>query len=204
MTDLSQSGFAKAVLQGIGAPVTQNNIAAMVGWENAEGGNWGNNARYNPLNTTLPAAGATSINSAGVKAYTSWSQGVAATVATLKQGNFTGIRAALHAGTPQAVATAIGQSPWGTSPTTVRQTIGAATGQTYNTAPVTLPSSTSTSTSGAYGGLGGFLLKATLTIGLVIAGLVLAGLGARNIVGGGEKQGGGGQLRKAAEEMAAE
>lgn len=43
--------------------------------------------------------------------------------------------------------------------------------------------STSSST-GAYGGLGGWLLKATLTITFVGAGLLLTGIGARNTLGG--------------------
>jgi Lysozyme like domain len=46
-------------------------------------------------------------------------------------------------------------------------------------------SSGQSSSTGAYSGLGGFLLKAVLTVSLVGAGLALAGVGARNALVGG-------------------
>ena len=83
----------------------------------AEGGNWFNGARYNPLDTTLPEPGATDMNSVGVKAYTSWSEGLAATVETLENGLYGNILAALSAGdNAPAVAAAVAVSPWGTEP----------------------------------------------------------------------------------------
>jgi hypothetical protein len=45
-------------------------------------------------------------------------------------------------------------------------------------------SSSTSSSSGAYGGLGGFLLKLALTLGLLIGGLVLAGVGLRGTLEG--------------------
>jgi hypothetical protein len=107
--------FAEAVLRGLGAPVTPQNVKAMVAWEAAEGGHWNNTAWYNPLNTTLHAPGATSMNGVGVKAYTSWKQGIQATISTLKQGNMSAIREALMQGNNAgAVAHAVVNSPWGT------------------------------------------------------------------------------------------
>jgi len=111
----TQQTWAKELLQRAGLPVTASNIAAIVAWEVAEGGHWYNTAYYNPLNTTMPAAGATPMNSVGVKAYTSWEQGFAATIATLRNGFYDGVLAALRAGNnPRAVAAAVAASPWGT------------------------------------------------------------------------------------------
>lgn len=42
--------------------------------------------------------------------------------------------------------------------------------------------SSTSSSSSSYGGLGGFLLKAVLTVGLVGAGMALAGVGARGVL----------------------
>ncbi|MGO8683916.1 MAG: hypothetical protein ACLQUT_04985 [Thermoleophilia bacterium] len=99
---------------------TPSNLAAITAWEMAEGGNWNNSATFNPLNTTLPEPGSTSMNWVGVQAYTSWARGFQATVATLYNGNYTAIIAALKAGTSaQAVADAVAASPWGTQQFTV-------------------------------------------------------------------------------------
>ncbi|MDA8329813.1 MAG: hypothetical protein M0027_01115, partial [Candidatus Dormibacteraeota bacterium] len=38
--------FATALLTAMGWPTTQSNIAAMVSWEQAEGGNWENPDAY--------------------------------------------------------------------------------------------------------------------------------------------------------------
>ena len=59
--------------------------------------------------------GATVFNSVGVKAYTSWKQGLQATVITLRNGYYEAILAALRRGDDaSAVAAAVGASPWGT------------------------------------------------------------------------------------------
>lgn len=129
---MTKVGAATHLLTGIGAPINQHTVGAMVGWMNAEGGNWNNSATYNPLNTTLGAPGARPINSAGVKAYGSWGQGLAATLQTLKQPNMSGIVDAFRSSDPQGIARAIGSSPWGTGAQLVAQTIGDATGQRYS------------------------------------------------------------------------
>jgi hypothetical protein len=131
MAVLTKVGVASAVLRGIGAPVNNRTLGAMVGWFNAEGGHWNNDASYNPLNTTLGVPGARSINGAGVKAYSNWQQGINATVQTLKQGNMSGIVQAFRHSDPQGVIHAIGASPWGTSGSLVAQTISSAMGQRY-------------------------------------------------------------------------
>ena len=107
--------WAKALLQQIHMPLTSANVAAVTAWELAEGGHWHNSARYNPLDTTMPEPGATAMNSVGVKAYLSWAQGFQATIATLRNGYYGSILAALRAGDNAiAVADAVAASPWGT------------------------------------------------------------------------------------------
>jgi len=107
--------WAKALLEQLGMPLTQENAAAITAWEMAEGGHWHNTAHYNPLDTTMPEPGATAMNSVGVKAYLSWAQGFTATIATLRNGYYGGILAALRSGTSAiAVADAVAASPWGT------------------------------------------------------------------------------------------
>ena len=107
--------WAKALLEQLGMPLTSQNVAAVTAWELAEGGHWHNTAHYNPLDTTMPEPGATSMNSVGVKAYVSWAQGFVATIATLRNGYYGQILAALRAGdNAYAVADAVAASPWGT------------------------------------------------------------------------------------------
>ncbi len=109
--------WAQALLADAHLPLTSSNLAAMVAWEMAEGGNWYNGATCNPLDTTMPEPGATSMNWVGVKAYTSWTEGFTATLATLFNGDYEGILAALRRGNDaQAVADAVAASPWGTEP----------------------------------------------------------------------------------------
>lgn len=107
-----QSQYISALLHGIGAPNTQADRMALAAWQRAEGGS----ARYNPFNTTQGAPGAGSYNSVGVRNYTSYGQGLQATIATLKNGHYGGVLQALRRGNnPYAVAQAVGNSPWGTS-----------------------------------------------------------------------------------------
>ncbi len=111
----TQLTWAQALLMAMRLPVTADNVAAVTAWEMAEGGHWYNTAYYNPLNTTQSMPGATVFNSVGVKAYTSWKQGLQATVITLKNGYYGGIIEALRRGNDStAVAAAVGASPWGT------------------------------------------------------------------------------------------
>jgi peptidoglycan hydrolase CwlO-like protein len=113
--------WAQTLLKNLGVPVSQANVVAIVSWEMAEGGHWFNSAHFNPLNTTMPEPGATPMNSVGVQSYTSWAQGFTATIATLFNGNYAGVMAALEKGNDaQAVADAVAASPWGTGAFLVR------------------------------------------------------------------------------------
>ena len=109
--------WAAALLSAGGWPQTRCNLSAVTGWEQAEGGNWQNAARFNPLDTTMPEPGSSVMNSAGVQAYPSWQAGFTATLATLGNGNYGPVLSALSSGgNAQAVADAVAASPWGTSP----------------------------------------------------------------------------------------
>ena len=111
----SPLSWAQALLGYLGLPVTSQNLTAITAWELAEGGNWFNSARFNPLDTTMPEPGATAMNGVGVKAYTSWAEGFTATIATLNNGLYGPILAALRKGDDAlAVAAAVAASPWGT------------------------------------------------------------------------------------------
>ena len=116
VSSFTPESWAADLLRRLGAPLSASNLAAVVAWERAEGGNWNNSARFNPLNTTQPAPGSTTMNSVGVRSYTDYETGMAATVQTLTNGRYGGILAALRAGTnAQAVRQAVINSPWGTS-----------------------------------------------------------------------------------------
>jgi hypothetical protein len=107
--------FAVAVLEMLGDQVTSQNTGAIVSWAQAEGGAWNSPAAYNPLNTTKRMPGSHSINGAGVQAYTSWPEGLEATVQTFQAGPYGSILSALRAGTSeQAVERAVAFSIWGT------------------------------------------------------------------------------------------
>ena len=111
----TRQGFAVALLNALGAPVTSQNLLAIESWEVAEGGGFGGRTAFNPLNTTLPMPGSRPVTMVGVQAYTSASQGLQATVNTLRNGRYSGIVAALRAGnSAQAVERAVAASPWGT------------------------------------------------------------------------------------------
>lgn len=122
----TKATWAAALLSMLRITPTNNNMQALVGWMNAEGGNWSNNARYNPLNTTQGLPGASSVNSVGVKSYGSWAQGLVATAQTMTNGHYGPILSSLQSGTPADIAAAIGSSPWGTGATLVAQTISSA------------------------------------------------------------------------------
>ena len=115
-TGMSPYTWAVALLQGLGMPTSGTNIEFIMSWETAEGGNWNNTATANPLNTTEPGYGGTSINSVGVKAYPSWENGLQATVAVFQNGLYGSILGLLKSGNapPQALAQAVSSSQWGT------------------------------------------------------------------------------------------
>lgn len=108
----SDADFYKQVLSGIGAPITDNNMAFVYAWRQSEGGK----AAFNPFNTTQNAEGTTKYNSVGVRNYTSAEQGIAATIKTITNGRYGSIIDSLKQDSPpMETAEALVASPWGTS-----------------------------------------------------------------------------------------
>jgi len=91
--------FYKAILAGIGAPTSNENLKLSYAWRQAEGGS----AAWNPFNTTFVKAGVTNNNCNknangtlnAVKNYASKQDGIDATVSTLKLSYYTKIRTGL-------------------------------------------------------------------------------------------------------------
>jgi hypothetical protein len=110
--------WAKAMLVGLNAPTNKDSIDALKTWARFEGGNWKNSAHYNPLNTTYGMPGAEDMNSARVKAYQNWEQGIQATIKTLTGSNadkrgYSAIIAALREGKDkETILDAINKSAW--------------------------------------------------------------------------------------------
>lgn len=103
--------FYRAVLTGIGAPVTDNNLVYLYAWRQSEGGS----AAFNPFNTTQKGEGATNYNRVGVKNYTSAEQGIEATIKTITNGRYNSIINSLKMDKPpMETAEALVASPWGT------------------------------------------------------------------------------------------
>lgn len=90
----SQDSFIRAVLADLGAPATQADITSLASWFPHEG----TAAANNPMASTMPEPGATVFNYDGVRNYVSPSQGAEATAATLDNGYYPLIVAALRSG----------------------------------------------------------------------------------------------------------
>jgi hypothetical protein len=108
----TRGAFAHALLNGLGAPANEANVRAMLAWMTGEN----TRAANNPLATTREGfSGATDFNSARVKNFQTFAQGVAATLETLNLSYYTDVVAALRRGTnPQELHGLVAASPWGT------------------------------------------------------------------------------------------
>lgn len=114
-TGFSAHSFAVALLNRLGIQPSAGAVHGIVAWEAAEGGNWENDARYNPMNTTEKMPGSGDVGTQGdIGSYTSWQQGLEATAKTLENGNYGGILEAFKSGNAESVANAVVSSPWGT------------------------------------------------------------------------------------------
>lgn len=91
--DSKDKKFYEDVLEGIGAPVTSENLTFFYAWRQAEGAK----ATYNPFNTTQKKENSTLWNClkkkegkcvAGVRNYNSEEDGIDATIKTLKNGHY--------------------------------------------------------------------------------------------------------------------
>lgn len=115
------STYYDDVLQGIGAPVSPNNLRYLLAWQKAEGGK----ATWNAFNTTQAEPGATDYNGAGVKNYPDEATGIAATVRTLTNGRYTNLVNDLRADSdPTKTASEVDEiSTWGTDPSVIQQAL---------------------------------------------------------------------------------
>jgi hypothetical protein len=113
----TRAGWARALLAADRLPQTSCNLSAVTEWEIREGGGFGNQAAYNPLNVNPgPGAGWPGYSATGAWAFPDAATGLRYTVATLNNGYYGGILAALRAGgSAQAVCDAIMASPWAAS-----------------------------------------------------------------------------------------
>jgi len=114
-TNSSETAFFTAVLVGIGAPPTSANLSSMAHWAQHESiwpGGPGKGGTYNPFNTTLGMPGATNYNSVGVKNYTSATEGVAGTVATLLGSGYSDVVSAFRSGQGLCGRSFAGLSRW--------------------------------------------------------------------------------------------
>lgn len=113
----THAGWARGLLAADRLPQTGCNVSAVLEWEAREGGGFGNQAHYNPLNVNPgPGAGWPGYSATGAWAFPDAATGLRYTVATLNNGYYGGILAALRAGnSAQAVCNAIMASPWAAS-----------------------------------------------------------------------------------------
>jgi hypothetical protein len=94
----SESAWITSFLSALGAPATSANTASMTDWISHEG-KFGSGATNNPLDTTEPGFGSTSVfNSDNVRNYPTEADGISATVADLEGGGYSDILALLKSG----------------------------------------------------------------------------------------------------------
>ena len=94
----SRTDWAAEVLHGAGLPVNDVTVQAMLTWMLAEGGGFGNQASFDPLNLNPPADTPwPGKHASGAWAFPDWADGVRFTIAVLHQANYAGIYAAFRA-----------------------------------------------------------------------------------------------------------
>jgi hypothetical protein len=122
--DMSKNEWAKALITKLGGSPTEANTSAVISWMAQEGGHWNNSAGYNPLNTTRNMPGAKLMDGGpgrehGVKHYTSWQQGLEATILTLtekakERGYDKIVNSIIHGKDQNRIMDAVYASKWGT------------------------------------------------------------------------------------------
>jgi hypothetical protein len=112
--------FAQSLLAALSLPTSDNNVAALVAIQKQEGGHEANSAWFNPLNTMrdMPGARDAGLQIKGIKAYSSWDEGIAATAKTLAQtapgfDMRSIVNALRRSAPPEETLAAFAASPWG-------------------------------------------------------------------------------------------
>jgi len=118
--DLNRARWGQALLVALGNPnPSQEMIGLTIEWSLSEDHGTDALSRNNPWNTTMCGynmVGAINSDGAcGVAHYATMDDGIAATVATLRQSNFTEVRQALLGSDVGAAREAIWRSPWAAS-----------------------------------------------------------------------------------------
>lgn len=108
----TDNDFYKAILTGIGAPVTPENLKFLYAWRQSEG----KAANFNPFNTTWKMEGSVPMNSAGVQVYKSAQDGLNATIKTLSKPAYNCITNGLrqNIGADKIAACSQALHTWGT------------------------------------------------------------------------------------------
>jgi hypothetical protein len=196
---MTQESWAAQFLTDLGDNPSQNAEIAVEVWESGEGGagpQWdpsGNNiASFNPINTTLKEPGSvdTPGNNPPVQAYTSWEQGLDASVATLEESHpgYAAIRNDLATGASVSQTNAdIDASKWGTHdlPTTSVSVPDPSTGETTGGEPLVGQAQSAVSSAGsALSNPGGTVLSLLglsstgndiAKVGVLLVGVVVGG-----------------------------
>jgi hypothetical protein len=123
-------GWVADLLNALKAPISAGNVSKLEAWNACEGNATGGSGLpiNNPFNTTLSGYGGSSVNSAGVKHYPSWSGGLQATIDTLQANRYKSVVTNLQQDGPGGdFATAVGSSGWGTSGSCIAGKVGNAT-----------------------------------------------------------------------------
>ena len=122
MTQLAPAYYdaSRAILRGLGAPLTDTNVNLVAAWIVCEKGWHADPWQWNnPLNTTRKCCNwIRDVNSSGVKEYPTRDDGIEATVQTINNGLYPTIRnVLLTSGNPQTFLGATQEiSTWGTNP----------------------------------------------------------------------------------------
>jgi murein DD-endopeptidase MepM/ murein hydrolase activator NlpD len=116
----TREAWSIALLEALRSPQpTPAMVAEVVAWTLAEDSGGGAMDRNNPWNTTMCGFNQVSaINNdgaCGVAGYATFEDGIAATVATLEQDNFAGVRSALLNNDVEGFKSALWSSPWAAS-----------------------------------------------------------------------------------------
>src|SRR5580698_5054137 len=98
VTSASEDAFIRATLTDMGAPQTSANINSLASWFPHEFPSWPPPAQYNPMASKEPASGSWDYLSNGVQSYPNATEGASATAATLTDGYYPEIDAALRSG----------------------------------------------------------------------------------------------------------
>lgn len=120
-SDDPRTSWAIDLAERLGNPAPDAaTVALIVAWTNAEDRSDGALNRFNPLNTTETSGAIQTINGDGVRGYSTYEDGMQATVRTLSYGypGYSEIVAGLASNDPERALRGLYASPWGTSAAT--------------------------------------------------------------------------------------